>query len=121
MAAFFLIIRRPPRSTLFPYTALFRSRAQQWNLTVEQQLGTNWGVSAPRGDRRSRSEEHTSGLPSHRYISYGRFFFNHTATTEIYTLSLHGALPISGAAVEPDRRTAARDQLGRVCAQRRSA
>src|SRR4051794_41489130 len=31
------------------------------------------------------------------------FFFNDTATTEIYTLSLHDALPICGAAVEADR------------------
>src|SRR3712207_9547544 len=29
-------------------------------------------------------------------VSRGRFFFNDTATTEIYTLSLHDALPISG-------------------------
>src|SRR5258706_16032696 len=45
---FFLMIRRPPRSTLFPFTTLFL------------------------------------------------FFFNDTATTEIYTLSLHDALPICG-------------------------
>src|SRR3990172_5245070 len=31
---------------------------------------------------------------SHDYISYALFFFNDTATTEIYTLSLHDALPI---------------------------
>src|SRR2546430_13204914 len=34
------------------------------------------------------------------------FFFNDTATTEIYTLSLHDALPISMAAVSPPRRAA---------------
>src|SRR5258708_4386923 len=32
---------------------------------------------------------------SHQIISYAAFFFNDTATTEIYTLSLHDALPIS--------------------------
>src|SRR5258708_1374217 len=32
---------------------------------------------------------------SHQIISYALFFFNDTATTEIYTLSLHDALPIS--------------------------
>ena len=49
-----------------------------------------------------RSEEHTSELQSHSDISYAVFclkkiffFFNDTATTEIYTLSLHDALPIS--------------------------
>src|ERR1051326_7838429 len=43
----------------------------------------------------TRSEEHTSELQSHSFISYAVFFFNDTATTEIYTLSLHDALPIS--------------------------
>ena len=48
-----------------------------------------------------RSEEHTSELQSPRIISYAVFclkkknFFNDTATTEIYTLSLHDALSIS--------------------------
>ena len=47
-----------------------------------------------------RSEEHTSELQSQSTISYAVFclkkifFFNDTATTEIYTLSLHDALPI---------------------------
>ena len=46
-----------------------------------------------------RSEEHTSELQSRVDISYAVFclkknFFNDTATTEIYTLSLHDALPI---------------------------
>src|SRR2546426_4885778 len=55
---FFLMIRRPPRSTLFPYTTLFRSR-------------TTWcarrrGRRHPRqrGFRCRRSEEHTSELQS---------------------------------------------------------
>ena len=47
-----------------------------------------------------RSEEHTSELQSPDCIAYAvfclkKFFFNDTATTEIYTLSLHDALPIS--------------------------
>ena len=47
----------------------------------------------------SRSEEHTSELQSPDCISDAVFcfiniFFNDTATTEIYTLSLHDALPI---------------------------
>src|SRR6476646_11016717 len=54
---FFLMIRRPPRSTLFPYTTLFRSCAP----------GARRGGparSGPRG-RAARSEEHTSELQSH--------------------------------------------------------
>src|SRR3989338_6674452 len=46
----------------------------------------------------ARSEEHTSELQSHFHILFlllFLFFFNDTATTEIYSLSLHDALPIS--------------------------
>src|SRR5471032_3061 len=137
------MIRRPPRSTLFPYTTLFRSIAHTPSFGAARSTG------APAAVRRSvRSEEHTSELQSHHDLvcrlllekkkkpgrqatpiqseTYktpespcaarrdpdgsdassraatrsswrGRppfFFFNDTATTEIYTLSLHDALPI---------------------------
>src|SRR5437868_11061112 len=62
---FFLIIRRPPRSTLFPYTTLFRS-----NLSF-QQPGAHladdryiFSVAAKFRFVLSRSEEHTSELQS---------------------------------------------------------
>src|SRR3989338_6722564 len=42
-----------------------------------------------------RSEEHTSELHSQFHLLFLFFFFNDTATTEIYPLSLHDALPIS--------------------------
>src|ERR1051325_5691659 len=48
-----------------------------------------------------RSEEHTSELQSPYVISYAAFFFNDTATPEIYTLSLPDALPISARAPGP--------------------
>src|SRR6478735_11422727 len=51
---FFLMIRRPPRSTLFPYTTLFRSHP----------LERPGPRPAPHGCRRVRSEEHTSELQS---------------------------------------------------------
>src|SRR5690348_17391172 len=56
------MIRRPPRSTLFPYTTLFRSAGH-----VEERRELALGVPADRGRqarRRSRSEEHTSELQS---------------------------------------------------------
>src|SRR5438046_8041915 len=58
---FFLMIRRPPRSTLFPYTTLFRSR---W--TYGPELGHRGGPLPRPGAalRRARSEEHTSELQS---------------------------------------------------------
>src|SRR3990170_3048067 len=131
------MIRRPPRSTLFPYTTLFRSVDRH---RAKRRHARSAGVrlqSVP------RSEEHTSELQSPDHLvcrlllekkktpeamflrsrrrtraaaslpisnlSYDLntavmpaappqrgeyFFFNDTATTEIYTLSLHDALPI---------------------------
>src|SRR5258708_22246107 len=52
------MIRRPPRSTLFPYTTLFRSLAGAWRRG--QRLGRRHRLSADRW----RSEEHTSELQS---------------------------------------------------------
>src|SRR5438132_10872922 len=49
------MIRRPPRSTLFPYTTLFRSLADWCGFL------RNWTCRSPR----ERSEEHTSELQSH--------------------------------------------------------
>src|SRR5574340_1036143 len=91
------MIRRPPRSTLFPYTTLFRSAP------------FTRGVVAQAFDRVDSAQRHecedrksTRLNSSHQKISYAVFclkkkyffFFNDTATTEIYTLSLHDALPI---------------------------
>src|SRR5260370_24798958 len=58
---FFLMIRRPPRSTLFPYTTLFRSSALA-NWTVRASIHAR--VAAEPGED-ARSEEHTSELQSH--------------------------------------------------------
>src|SRR5215204_3861359 len=58
-AFFFLMIRRPPRSTLFPYTTLFRPRLARG---LRRRPGGLYG--RPRPDR-PRSEEHTSELQSH--------------------------------------------------------
>src|SRR5438445_4642019 len=59
------MIRRPPRSTLFPYTTLFRSRScrcYRWKRTVRR--------LAPSGNGKTvgRSEEHTSELQSRQYL-----------------------------------------------------
>src|SRR3712207_8966537 len=77
---FFLMIRRPPRSTLFPYTTLFRSRAVRHGHALGR-TGRAGGVhqvrDVVRGDRhrgqpvpvgRQRSEEHTSELQSRQYL-----------------------------------------------------
>src|SRR2546427_1637687 len=56
------MIRRPPRSTLFPYTTLFRSHLSSTELTHE--LSTALRGSIRLSEMRSRSEEHTSELQS---------------------------------------------------------
>src|SRR5471030_2005387 len=117
------MIRRPPRSTLFPYTTLFRSSGD--GTTPSSPWSSGRPVPAPR-----RSEEHTSELQSLRHLvcrlllekkkkhevesravypfddecGHGwplrferllyLFLYSDTASTEIYTLSLHDALPI---------------------------
>src|SRR3712207_8995694 len=76
------MIRRPPRSTLFPYTTLFRSttnpyhvgpKAPQPPLSRAGRWGTAIYVQSPVGEvscRRTfdRSEEHTSELQSRQYL-----------------------------------------------------
>src|SRR3712207_8499115 len=85
---FFLMIRRPPRSTLFPYTTLFRSRnamiegiqmvQRLWrgeSITQRNGAGSEISVSVlPRPQQAelptwlTRSEEHTSELQSRQYL-----------------------------------------------------
>src|SRR5260370_25509662 len=72
MLFFFLMIRRPPRSTLFPYTTLFRSCRLRARRAASDRPRRERGPCsaaatrsrAARGDGR-RSEEHTSELQSH--------------------------------------------------------
>src|SRR3712207_7531914 len=73
---FFLMIRRPPRSTLFPYTTLFRSyqgRRHRMNLPVRGQrtktnARTRKGPKRTVAGKKKRSEEHTSELQSRQYL-----------------------------------------------------
>src|SRR3712207_7750919 len=65
------MIRRPPRSTLFPYTTLFRSRrcgGSIGNASEAQDEGHWVKVSHKSGPGRVRSEEHTSELQSRQYL-----------------------------------------------------
>src|SRR2546425_11999760 len=64
---FFLMIRRPPRSTLFPYTTLFRSQYQPQR---RRSLGGRRREQhpLPRLHEPGRSEEHTSELQSLAYL-----------------------------------------------------
>src|SRR2546425_9014106 len=69
------MIRRPPRSTLFPYTTLFRSRSVGPAQVHVDAAGVRHGCaqlgcreSAQQGHRAARSEEHTSELQSLAYL-----------------------------------------------------
>src|SRR3712207_7701508 len=85
LSFFFLMIRRPPRSTLFPYTTLFRSRLHgpQPGLAAAVERLEHERRHAGLGERsdplghvglrpdqrgRPRSEEHTSELQSRQYL-----------------------------------------------------
>src|SRR3712207_7484042 len=78
VVVFFLMIRRPPRSTLFPYTTLFRSRSRCYSTHCCRQCCKS-RPECPGGSlyrypgsghlrRANRSEEHTSELQSRQYI-----------------------------------------------------
>src|SRR5260370_811212 len=58
------MIRRPPRSTLFPYTTLFRSRSAARCEAASPTAGRGRRLGRPRCGS-GRSEEHTSELQSH--------------------------------------------------------
>src|SRR2546427_757651 len=133
------MIRRPPRSTLFPYTTLFRSRravvaglvgegvgrglaavvavaegavgveghaavGRVAELRRREGVGLDVRVGREHAGRRAVEHGDRAALGDGGVVVVGRrgvvdgsfFFFNDTATTEIYTLSLHDALPISG-------------------------
>src|SRR3712207_7703678 len=70
------MIRRPPRSTLFPYTTLFRSQALRTLLAVNAGLHSGGSDAAAMlraagrmvADVAPRSEEHTSELQSRQYL-----------------------------------------------------
>src|SRR5215467_230438 len=135
------MIRRPPRSTLFPYTTLFRSRGRRaagrvhgsrrqhrlghpgfpqprrpldrkstrlnsshlvisyavFCFKKKRQSSARWKCSQPQGMAATTLlNGRKFGIPSSQSRMF--FFFNDPATTEIYTLSLHDALPIPAAA-----------------------
>src|SRR5258707_11192114 len=64
------MIRRPPRSTLFPYTTLFRSRGLRAPRRAQRQLPLGQLAGDPDRQRvaPARSEEHTSELQSRQYL-----------------------------------------------------
>src|SRR2546422_5414253 len=97
---FFLMIRRPPRSTLFPYTTLFRSRSPGSTAPDGRTSGRGrrpylaltalrpQRQAAPSLDGRVRSEEHTSELQSRLHLVC-RLLLEKKKNQEILSLSVY--------------------------------
>src|SRR3989449_7654158 len=85
---FFLMIRRPPRSTLFPYTTLFRSGGVEG---ADGGVDHHGGKLSPRDDPHPRRDRKSTRLKSsHGYISYAGFFFKKKKKqTRTFTLLKH--------------------------------
>src|SRR3712207_9435809 len=90
---FFLMIRRPPRSTLFPYTTLFRSARRGLAHGGAYHDGgrhNRQGLHRRPRERHGgeRSEEHTSELQSRQYLVCRLLLEKKKTTTHTNTLSL---------------------------------
>src|SRR5260221_10844967 len=84
---FFLMIRRPPRSTLFPYTTLFRSFDP--NTAEPGRAGSSWSLAQPEwradADADGQDRKSTRLNSSHTVISYAVFCLKkkkHTAQSD---------------------------------------
>src|SRR5438132_4253506 len=76
---FFLMIRRPPRSTLFPYTTLFRSLGAGLGWGCIQAMRCSWAMRRDFIDRKS-----TRLNSSHTVISYAVFCLKKKNTTDAH-------------------------------------
>src|SRR2546422_3858466 len=97
------MIRRPPRSTLFPYTTLFRSHKAQSQFPSHEPLDQTFGIAeillAPprpavrlrlRQMQRSRLDRKSTRLnSSHGYISYAVFCLKKKKNTKHFNNSSH--------------------------------
>src|SRR5258705_8360892 len=87
------MIRRPPRSTLFPYTTLFRSVTV---VALREVLARVRAAALGTIRRRMRSEEHTSELQSLRHLVC-RLLLEKKKTCKVSSLETTGNIEIRGA------------------------
>src|SRR2546430_13403759 len=73
MSIFFLMIRRPPRSTLFPYTTLFRSRSGAAWCAARREQGAGMLTFGAPGPQVVQDRKSTRLNSSHSQISYAVF------------------------------------------------
>src|SRR5258708_19926336 len=98
------MIRRPPRSTLFPYTTLFRSTTPiieqlPANIPRLDTNGTNWAIFKTRFQR---SEEHTSELQSPDHLVCRLLLEKKKKDKNVRTLLLYITKPSPRALYHPD-------------------
>src|SRR3989442_6920774 len=90
---FFLMIRRPPRSTLFPYTTLFRSDVLQRVAAEKRQIGAFAGLDRTELVAQPRSEEHTSELQSRPHLVC-RLLLEKKKNTSMFQCASHAGVRI---------------------------
>src|SRR2546430_10392868 len=86
---FFLMIRRPPRSTLFPYTTLFRSRAARAHGAPSADPRAHARLL---DDREPRDRKSTRLNSSHSQISYAVFCLKKKISRMLHTQSLRATV-----------------------------
>src|SRR5437764_10011240 len=92
------MIRRPPRSTLFPYTTLFRSLAPVYTTTPPSRSILMFTVECGMSDRMIEDRKSTRLNSSHRCISYAVFCLKKKMlkAIDLYSLYLYFLVPTLG-------------------------
>src|SRR5256886_11947843 len=84
---FFLMIRRPPRSTLFPYTTLFRSVLRSLHIGVHAEAVENLDALLGRASVRLEGDRKSTRLnSSHSQISYAVFCLKKKKKADIHSI-----------------------------------
>src|SRR2546428_4743009 len=105
---FFLMIRRPPRSTLFPYTTLFRSH-KPTDRRPRALLGSR--LACNRSPSAQRSEEHTSELQSRSDLVCRLLLEKKKISTTYASTFSRGLLPSAASSLTSTRPRPSRSQL----------
>src|SRR2546430_10559427 len=97
------MIRRPPRSTLFPYTTLFRSDCRSGQAVRHPALGDDGALVGHGVRQRGRcipDRKSTRLNSSHSQISYAVFCLKKKKTNEIVTISLQQKYMTAGSVIK---------------------
>src|SRR3712207_4701865 len=97
---FFLMIRRPPRSTLFPYTTLFRSEVEE--------VANNYRLKKKRNKKRRSSRNRLVELRAYEHGDYSEFYRVHRRVIELSDYLSHQLVKMAFWAAAP------KDELSRV-------